>query len=136
MLDLAGVGQDRPQALRPADEQFHVFAQGSAQELFHLADDVIQVDHLRLDHLTTGEGQQLVRQSRGALRGSFDLADVALRREEPLRDVFLGGLAPQNPIEGVLLLRPNVRCDDRLPGLADDVLRRIPVQPSRPRSSC
>ena len=43
-----------------------------------LANEVVQVEHARLEHLLPAEGEQLPRERRGALRRALDLRGVAL----------------------------------------------------------
>ena len=51
----------------------------AAQQLLDVADDVVDVDDLRLDDLAAGEREQLVGQVRGPLARKADLLDVLAR---------------------------------------------------------
>ena len=53
-----------------------VLAEGAAQQLLDVGDDVVEVEHLRLDDLAAAEGQQLVGQLGGPFGGPLDLGDV------------------------------------------------------------
>ena len=48
LLELAGVGHDRPQVARPGWCQRDVLAEGAAQQLLDVGDDAVEVEHLRL----------------------------------------------------------------------------------------
>src|SRR5207248_234170 len=54
-----------------------VLAEGAAEELLDVADDVVEADDAGLDDLPPAEGEQLVGQGRGAFGGAADLLDVA-----------------------------------------------------------
>ena len=57
--------------------QHDVLAEGAVEQLLDLGDDVVEVEHPRLDDLAAGEGEQLVGQGGGAFGGPLDLSDVA-----------------------------------------------------------
>ena len=65
-------------------DQLDVGAERAAQHLLHRADHVVEVQHLRLDHLAAGEGEQLVGQRGGPLGGPLDLPDVLADRRPRL----------------------------------------------------
>ena len=67
LLDLAGVGLDRPQVGRDASLQLDVLAERAAQQLLELGDDVVEVEHLRLHDFAAAEDQQLAGQRGRAL---------------------------------------------------------------------
>ena len=58
--------------------QLHLSADQPARHLRHRADDLVEVEGDRLEHLLAAEGQQLARQRCGALGGVQDL--IHLRR--------------------------------------------------------
>jgi len=53
-----------------------VLAQGAQQQLLDPLDHVLKVQRARLDHITAGEGKQLVGEPGGALGRPLDLPDV------------------------------------------------------------
>ena len=67
-----GVGQARPQRGLEVD----VLADGAGEELLHLGDHGVQVQHHGLGHLTPREDEQLAHQVGGPARHGHDLPGV------------------------------------------------------------
>ena len=59
LLQLARVGQDRPQVTGERGDQLDVLAEGPAQHFLHCGDDGVEVEYPWLYHLPAGEGEQL-----------------------------------------------------------------------------
>ena len=62
LFHLARVDPDLPEAVRLDQRQRDVLADQAAQHLLHTADDRVEVDDLRLEHLLPAECEQLSRQ--------------------------------------------------------------------------
>ncbi len=70
--------------------QLDVLAERAAQQLLDIADDIVDVDDLRLDDLAAGECEQLVGQVRGTLAREADLLDILARATPAVIAVFVG----------------------------------------------
>ena len=60
LVQLAGVGQDRPQVTGERGDQLDVLADGPAQHFLDRCDDAVEVENPRPDHVAAGEDEQLV----------------------------------------------------------------------------
>ena len=80
LLDLAAVGLDEPEILYRAGVELDIFADEAAQHFLHFADDGLNIENFRRENLLAAEGQQLLRERGGALRGDLDLLGVAAQR--------------------------------------------------------
>ena len=92
LLQLARVGEHRPQLRAQVDVQPDVLAEGAQQQLLDLADDGVEVQHPRLHDLAPAEREQLVGQFGGPLAGPQDLGDVLAGLRPLAGGVVLGGL--------------------------------------------
>ena len=77
LLELVGIRLHAPQIRRQHRHQRDVLADQPAQQLVHLGDDDVEVQHHGLEHLPAAVGQQLARQRGGALRRLADFLHVA-----------------------------------------------------------
>ena len=76
LLDLARVGLDAAERAAEDGDDLDVLADQAAQHLLHLADDVVQFQDPRLEHLLAAEREQLARQRAGPVGRLGDLLDV------------------------------------------------------------
>ena len=76
LLHLSRIDQHRAQIGGQRAVQLDMLPERAAQQLLDVADDVVDVDDLRLHDLAAGEREQLVGQVRGPLGGQADLLDV------------------------------------------------------------
>ena len=83
LFHLAAVGTNGSQIRRRSNDQLDVLANQPREQPSHVADNIIQIHDLRLQHLETAEGEKLPRQSGSAIRGPFDLLDLS--------QIFFGG---------------------------------------------
>ena len=56
LLQLGGIDFDVCQVLRCLDDQFDVLADQPGQQVLHVADDLVQGEHTRLDRLLARNG--------------------------------------------------------------------------------
>ena len=70
LLDLSRIRFHHPEAGVQRSLQFDIFTQQAQQQLLHVVDDRVQVEHLGLEHLAAAERQQLPGKGSGALGGS------------------------------------------------------------------
>ncbi len=84
LFDTTGIGDDRPEIGLEIGDELDMLADRVSQQLLGLGDDGVEADHARLHDFAASERKELVRQSRGALRGSRHLLDVALHGDPPL----------------------------------------------------
>ena len=75
-LDLRAVGLDGREVRREPRRHAHVVADDAVQHRLHPGDDLVQVQHLRVQHLAPAEGQQLAREARRLARGAGDLLQL------------------------------------------------------------
>ncbi len=80
LLDLVRIGLDRPQVRAGHRQQLDVLADQAAQHAVQVQRQLAEVDDPRLDDLLAGEGEQTVREVRGALRRLADLPQLRLQR--------------------------------------------------------
>ena len=73
LLHLAGVGANGAQIFRRTNGQFDVFANQPRKQASHVRDRVIQIHHLRLQHLQAAESQKLACQAGSAIRRALNL---------------------------------------------------------------
>ena len=64
LLELRAVGLDRREVGREPDADADVVADDPAQHRLHVGDDLVEVEHARVQHLPAAEGQQLARERR------------------------------------------------------------------------
>ena len=76
LLDLTAVGADVDGVARHDGVEVDVLADHPPQKLVHVADDLVQIEDLGLEHLPAAESKELVRESRGALGGLDHLLDL------------------------------------------------------------
>ena len=76
LFELAAVGLHDHRLLGQRRHELDVFADHPLQECVGLADDLVQVEHLGVQHLLASEGEQLPRQSGGPVGADQNLADV------------------------------------------------------------
>ena len=100
LFDLAGVGEHRPEVEAEGGGQFDVLADGSSQELLDVRDELIEVEHLRLDDLASPEGEELVGQLGRSLGGPLDLGDVLADELPALAALAAGGVGDLLADEG------------------------------------
>ena len=77
---LGWVGQDRPQVTREGRDQFGVLAEGPAQRLLHVGDDIVKVEDLRVDLRRADQGQR--RHVRFAARSAASVICPRSRRTD------------------------------------------------------
>ena len=80
LLDLARIGQHVPEGGVVGEVEHDVGADQAAEHAVGLANDIVEREHLRLEHLAPAEGEQLPGEPRGALPRLPDLLDVASDR--------------------------------------------------------
>ena len=80
LLQLARIGQDRPQVTGQRGDQLDVLANGPAQHFLHRGDDGVEVEDLRPDHVAPGEDEQLVGKPGRPFGGLLDLREVSAGR--------------------------------------------------------
>ena len=80
LFDLAGVGPHRAQSHGRPDGELDVLADEAREHLAGFFDEVVQVEHPRLQNLLSAEGQQLPGERRRALPGLLDLHEVRPQR--------------------------------------------------------
>ena len=80
LVQLARVGQDRPQVTGERGDQLDVLADGPAQHFLDCCDDAVQVENLWPDHVAPGEDEQLVGKPGRALGSLLDLREVSAGR--------------------------------------------------------
>ena len=68
LLELSRVGRHAPRGGSQPQLQVDVLADQAAQHRVEVADERVEVEHLRLEHLPAAEGQELAREAGGALR--------------------------------------------------------------------
>ena len=85
-LDLRAVGLDGREVRREPDADADVVADDAVQHRLHPGDDLVEVQHLRVQHLAAAEGQQLAGEARRLARGAGDLLQLlaAVAREQDL----------------------------------------------------
>ena len=83
LLDLAGIDLDAPQIGRQRADELDVLADDAPEHVLERQHRHVEVEHLRHQHLTAAEGQQLARQRGGAIGGALD----ALQQPPPRRMV-------------------------------------------------
>jgi len=76
LFDLRRIDFHRPETRFREDVERNVFTDQAAERRFHVSDQVVEVDDLRLNHLFAGEGQKLRGQIARAAGGFFDFLDV------------------------------------------------------------
>ena len=74
--DLAGIGQHAAQVGGQVVGQLDVLTEGAAQQVQYLGDQVVEVQHARLDNVAAGEGEQLASEPGGPLGGDLDLHQI------------------------------------------------------------
>ncbi len=72
LLHLARVGEYRPQVVLERRAQLDVLAEAAPQQLMSVADGLVEADHLGMDHLAAGKGEQLMGQL-GSPKVRFDV---------------------------------------------------------------
>ena len=87
LLHLTGVGLHVPQVDRGENRQRDVGAEQAPKHPLHSYDALTKVEHLRLEHLLTAEGEELFREVRGPHPCCVDLFDVGA---EDLVELELG----------------------------------------------
>ena len=70
------IDADLPQVGARQRGQLDVFVDQPDQHAARVGDQLVQIDHARLDDLLTREGQELTREVRGLRRGRFDVLEV------------------------------------------------------------
>ena len=73
LLDLTGINFDTSEVRTGVDDQFHILANQAPQEVAHVADQFVQVQHPGLQDLLAAEGQQLPGEHGGAIGGFLNL---------------------------------------------------------------
>ncbi len=76
LVQLPGVGPDRPQRVPQRHGEPHILADDPGEHALGPGQHIVGVDHLGRDDLLAREGQQLTGQVRGPLGGLDDLLDV------------------------------------------------------------
>ncbi len=80
LVDLAGIGAHAPEVGAEVEDELDLLRDQPAQHLPRVAEELVQVEHPRLDRLPAREGQELAHQVGGALGGDQDLVEIHLRR--------------------------------------------------------
>jgi hypothetical protein len=80
LLHAARIGAHPAEWLRGQRNEVHVRAEDALEHLVHAREHVVQVEHLRREHLLAAEHEQLPREIGGALPGLPDLLDVVAHR--------------------------------------------------------
>jgi hypothetical protein len=75
LLELPAVAADEAAGVGPRHER-HLLAEQAREQASQPEDDLAEVEHLRLGHLASAEGEQLCRQGGGAVGGADDLERV------------------------------------------------------------
>ena len=78
LLELAGIGPDRPEAAAVLDDQIDSLAEQPLQQMRYLRHHVGKLEHLRAQGLLPREGKKLSRQPGSAVRVRLDLLDVVI----------------------------------------------------------
>ena len=84
LLDLPGVGEDRPQAGAQGGHELDVLPDGPAQQLLDVARHAAEVHHLGMDDLAAAEGEELAGERGGAVGRLPDALDVGAKLLPPL----------------------------------------------------
>src|ERR1700722_2079454 len=90
LLQLARVGQHRPQVTGERGDQLDVLAEGPAQHFLDRGDDGVEVKDLRPDHVAAGEDEQLVGEPGCPFAGFLDLREVSAGRFQVRGQVWAG----------------------------------------------
>ena len=85
LLDLARVGFDPPDFRIGMRLQIEPLADDAAQKFFHLDDERVEVDHLRLENLFPAEGEQLACEGGGLFAGFANEIGVLFHQRIGLR---------------------------------------------------
>ena len=85
LLDLAAVGSHEHQVGIEHRDERQVFTEQPLQQRLHSGDDLVHVEHGRLQHLLAAERQQLLGEQRRPLRRLLDLFDVFPMRSRQRR---------------------------------------------------
>ena len=77
-LQLRGIDHGQPDLAFRAGFQLHLFSEGSPQQMVGFQDDLVQIDHARLQRLLSREGQQAAHEIGAAIGGlQGDLGGLA-----------------------------------------------------------
>ena len=77
---LLGSARTRPSGCVGRRHELDVFAEDPLEHLVHTREHVVQVEHLRREHLLAAEHEELPREVGGAQSGLTDLLDVVAHR--------------------------------------------------------
>ena len=91
LFELARIHPHPPGVRRRHEGQVDVLSDQPLEEIRRVLDQLVQVEHLRLEHLLAAEREQLVRERRRAGRGLVDEVELAPQR-----------VARRHPSEGEL----------------------------------
>jgi hypothetical protein len=80
LLELAAIGLDPAEVAVELGADLDVVADHPPEHLLHVVHDLVQVDAHGLEHLLPAEGEELTRQSGGAVGRLLDLLQVAAMR--------------------------------------------------------